>query len=148
VTEPQVVAESIAWRIALIGLSTPASAVLLLYSTNIKRNIIEQDRQYTCNRNIEARSRNQSCSGKAISITYSECLSVALRKADAPYYIAIRGLSGSIIFFHIISKRHEFRKNSTGYKMCFYFLYNYVWKFFPSKKNRAQYYHKSAYVFT
>jgi hypothetical protein len=29
-------------------------------------------------RNIEARSRNQCCRGKAISITYSEFVSVAL----------------------------------------------------------------------
>ena len=28
-------------------------------------------------RNNEARSRNQCCSGKAISVTYSECVSVA-----------------------------------------------------------------------
>jgi hypothetical protein len=29
-------------------------------------------------RNIKARSRNHCCRGKAISITYSECVSVAL----------------------------------------------------------------------
>jgi hypothetical protein len=29
-------------------------------------------------RNVEARSRNHCCCGKAISITYSECVSVAL----------------------------------------------------------------------
>jgi hypothetical protein len=30
------------------------------------------------NRNFEARSRNHCCCGKAISVTYSECVSVAL----------------------------------------------------------------------
>jgi len=29
-------------------------------------------------RNIEARSRNRCCHGKAINITYSECVSVVL----------------------------------------------------------------------
>jgi len=29
-------------------------------------------------RNVEARSCNRCCSGKAISVTYSECVSVAL----------------------------------------------------------------------
>jgi len=44
------------------------------------------------------------CSGKAISITYSECVFVALAsKTHAPYYIVICGLSGCTIFFHIIS---------------------------------------------
>jgi len=36
-----------------------------------------QDRRYTCNLNIEARSCNHCCSGKAISITHSECVFVS-----------------------------------------------------------------------
>jgi len=38
----------------------------------------EQDRECTYTPNIESRSRNHCCHGKAISITYSECVSVAL----------------------------------------------------------------------
>jgi hypothetical protein len=38
----------------------------------------EQNRECTYTPNIEARSRNSCCRGKAISITYSECVSVAL----------------------------------------------------------------------
>jgi hypothetical protein len=38
----------------------------------------EQNRQCTYKRNIEARSWNHCCRGKAISVTYSECVSVAL----------------------------------------------------------------------
>ena len=72
-------------------------------------------------RKIEARSCNHYCSGKAINITNSECVSVALgiqqRKARAPYYIVICGLSGCIIFFNI-SKRHNFRENIIEHKMC------------------------------
>ena len=37
-----------------------------------------QGRQFTYKRNIQARSRNHCCSGKAISVSYSECVSVAL----------------------------------------------------------------------
>jgi hypothetical protein len=46
-------------------------------------------------------------SGKAVSITYSESVSLALSypacNAQALNYIAICGLSGSTTFFHIIS---------------------------------------------
>ena len=38
----------------------------------------QQGRQSTCKLNIEARSRNHSCRGKAISITYSQRVSLAL----------------------------------------------------------------------
>jgi hypothetical protein len=42
------------------------------------RTSLKQDRQCTYKRNIEARSRNHCCPAKAISTTYSECVSVAL----------------------------------------------------------------------
>ena len=38
----------------------------------------QQDRQRVCKGEIEARSRNHSCCGKAMSIIHSECVSVAL----------------------------------------------------------------------
>jgi len=49
-------------------------------------------------RNIEVRSCDHCCSGKAISITYSEFVFVVL---GAPY-IVICGLPGCTIFYHII----------------------------------------------
>ena len=65
-----------------------------------------QDRQCTYKRNIEARSCKHCCRGKAIRITSTECvcsLSYPACNAHAPYYIVICGLSGSTVFFHIIS---------------------------------------------
>ena len=66
--------------------------------------------QRRCSCNIRARSRNHCCRGQAVSITYSECVSILAlgnRHANpiisARYYIVTLGLSGSTTFFHIIS---------------------------------------------
>ena len=44
----------------------------------IQEGKIRQNRKCTYKRNIEARSRNHCCSGKAIDLTYSVCLCVCL----------------------------------------------------------------------
>jgi hypothetical protein len=56
-------------------------------------------------RNIEARSCNHCCDGKAMNITYCECVFVALgiQHAIRMRHIVICGPSGSTTFFHIIS---------------------------------------------
>jgi len=56
-------------------------------------------------RNIEAFSRTHSCREKAVSITYSECVTVALhiQHAKRIRHTSIFGLSGSATFFLIIS---------------------------------------------
>ena len=53
---------------------------------------------------VYAKILTNYCRGKALSITYSECVSIALLIQNAKaYYIAIGDLSGSTIFSHIIS---------------------------------------------
>jgi len=56
-------------------------------------------------RNIEERSHNHCCSGKALSVTYCECMSVALdiQHATRMRRIVICGLPRFTIFFHIFS---------------------------------------------
>jgi len=55
--------------------------------------------------NTQTRSRNHCCSGKAISVTYSECVfvDIGIQQAMRMCHIVMCGLFGSTIFFHIIS---------------------------------------------
>jgi hypothetical protein len=48
------------------------------YHISYQTQYVEQGRQLYVGRNIDVRSRNNSCIGKAVRITYSECVSVAL----------------------------------------------------------------------
>ena len=70
-------------------------------------------------RNSEALSCNNCCGGKTISITYFECVFVALVILHATHMrrIVTRGLPLSKIFFHISHKRYVFRKEVIEHKM-------------------------------
>ena len=60
-------------------------------------------------RNIEARSCNHCCSGKAINITYSVCVFAALgiQQAMCMHNIVIGGLPRFTNFSTLSHKRHD-----------------------------------------
>ena len=71
------------------------------------------------------------------SLRYLAC------EAHAPYYIAICDLSGSTIFFLIISQTARFLGRVTENKMCVLFFPTTLVRSIPrSKKNCMRYYHK------
>ena len=85
-------------------------------------------------RNIEARSRNHFCIGKS----YKYCrlwvgvciLSYPACKALAPYYIVICDLTGSTIFFHIISNSAIFGDKLLSVQYVLIFSKNFVLNIF------------------
>jgi hypothetical protein len=74
------------------------------------------------NSNIDARSYNHCCSGKAISVTYCGCVSVAygFQHAMCMCHIVICGISVSMVFLfsHFLINGMIFEKKSTEQKMC------------------------------
>jgi len=84
-----------------------------------------QGKQFRHKRDTVARSFKHCYSGKAISITYYECVSVCvclalvIRHEACVRHIVICGLSGSTMVFSTLShKRHDFLKTVTQNKMC------------------------------
>jgi len=76
----------------------------------------------TYKRNIERRSRNDYCRGKAKSITYSECVSIALviqRAKRMLRTVLSPAVCLAVPYFATLSpNRHDFREKVTEYKMC------------------------------
>jgi hypothetical protein len=101
--------------------------------------------------NIEARSRNHCCRGKAVSITYSECVSVALatRHETRMRRVILSSVAcPTLPYFSTLShKRHDFREKLSNTKCVFWFSLRF-WNVSHSKKNSARYYLKYTQVFT
>jgi len=98
-----------------------------IYSLNKKGNVLS--------RNNEARSCNRCCSGRAISITYSEWVFVALvcskNSACVVWHCHLRPVWLYDIFPHIILKGTTFEKSSyCKRKACFDSFYNFCLKHF------------------
>jgi hypothetical protein len=101
--------------------------------------------------NTEVRSQNRCCSGKTISITYSECLFVALviQYTKRMHRIIISGLSGCTVFSTLSqSARFSKKKKVIEYDMCvLIFRTTYVRNVSHVKNNSARYYHTCEYIF-
>ena len=89
------------------------------------------------------------CSGKAISITYSECVFVALGIKHAMRMRHIILPSVSIMLFPptLSHKRHDFRDNLLSTKCVLIFSTDFVWNISHSTKNSARYYHLRTHIY-
>jgi hypothetical protein len=102
-------------------------------------------------RNVQARSCNRFCSGKAIIITYSLCVFVVLgiQHAMRMRHIVICVLSRSTVFF----PRYPINGKIFGKKVnwlemsVLIFSTTFVWNISHSKENWASYYQKSVLSF-
>jgi hypothetical protein len=105
------------------------------------------DRQSTCERNVEARSRDHCCRGKAVSIAQSECVSAAsaIQHAKRVRRIVLPSVVCPAVphFSALPHKRYDFREKVTEHKTCvLVFSTASVRNISHSKKNSAIYYHK------
>ena len=101
-----------------------------------------------------ARSRNQFCPGTAISITYPECVFVALviQQTKRMHHNILSSVACLTLpyFSRLFHKLHDFRdkKKVIEHKLCVWiFCANFVRNISNSEKYSARYYHKCTLVF-
>jgi hypothetical protein len=88
---------------------------------------------------MQARSRSQCCCRKAIHITFSEYVFVALviRHASRIFLRPIILPSGSIVFSHTMSQTARCLEKNIEHKTCvLIFSTTFAWKFFILRRNK------------
>jgi len=107
-------------------------------------------------RNVEVRSRNHSCHGKAISITYSECVCVCV---STPLVIQHAKRLHRILLSsevcpalpHCSTLSHfcyDFRRNIFLKTKCVLILYaDFAWNIFDPNQNSVRYCHSCTWDF-
>jgi hypothetical protein len=124
---------------SLLGSPSTASLRFVMWQDQgrqIRCLTAEQRRRPMCvQHKNEAPSYNHCCSGKAMSITYCECVFVALvtRHAVCMRHIVICGLPRSSVFFHIIPQKTRFfreKKSCCTQNSYFHFFHNFCLQLF------------------
>jgi hypothetical protein len=94
--------------------------------------------------NTETYSCKRWCSGKAISITYSERMSAALVTSMHSTCAVLSSVASlAVPYFSTLAHNSlDFRKSYWTFYLCFDFVYNFVWNISHSKKNSTTWCHK------
>ena len=89
---------------------------------------VEQDRQCTYKRKFERRSCNNCCLGKAMSITFSGCIFVALfiQRTKCVRRVVLSSLTCLIVSYFSTSfhKFHDFRKKTSSEHNIFVLIFS------------------------
>ena len=106
----------------------------VLHRTVFALQLVVNVKNITADRTDKALWCSHCCSGKTISITYSNCVFVALgiQHAMRMRHTVIRGLSGCTVFFHIISQKDNIfgAKKLLSIKCVFWFSLQVSLKYF------------------
>jgi hypothetical protein len=89
--------------------------VLVDYKVEVKN--INTTLSMYVQRNVGARSHNHCCSGKAISVTYCECVFVSsMQRACACVMLCSVACPAVLYFFTLSHKRQDFRGGGGSYR--------------------------------
>jgi len=107
-----------------------------------------QDRQWMYVRTTEAHSCNHCRRGKAINITYCECVFVALVIQHSVSMHCIKLPSVTCLAVPFFPPHHLINDTNSKNKMCvLIFSTTFVWNTSHSTEKWARYYHKCTHIF-